>query len=296
MRPLERLTAGYLAVAAGLVALGPGPVRGRAALLTGFLGCLVLVLACAALARHRPKSRPVACVSLCCPLVLTLFLYPAVGRYALVLRGRFVDDDVNAWERRLFGGHPNLVLDGFASPPLTEFMMASYFSFYLFAALPPLWLIFRDRTEDAADYLLLQMSAVYLCYLGFLLVPLRGPVAALGDAFSSTSLAGYVMTDVQALIMVHDPVGACFPSAHVATAWAGLLAMRRIISVKAFHAFLPLVLCVTVSVVYNRYHYLSDALAGMAVAFFSAALAPRLAPRSFPSYRSSPRGYLRQMP
>jgi len=303
VRPLGRLTLGYLAVAACLVAVGPGEVRGRTGVLLGFCGCAVLVVACTELARRRPTSRLSAFAIVGCPLVLPLFLYPAVDRYALVLRGRFLDAEVNTWEARVFGAHPNLVLDGLASRPLTEFMMASYFSFYLFALLPPLWLVFRDRAADAERYLFVQMLAVYLCYIGFLLVPLRGPVSALDDAFDSSSLAGYVMTGVQARIMAHDPAGACFPSAHVATAWAGLLAMRRIISVKAFRVFLPLVLCISVSVVYNRYHYLSDAVAGIAVALFATFSATALAPwlasrmsRTVPRHRSSPRGYLRKMP
>ncbi|MEU9283629.1 phosphatase PAP2 family protein [Streptomyces sp. NPDC048275] len=300
MRPLDRLTLGYLSVAAVVAAAGPGPVHDRGGLLVGFCGCAVLVLACAGLARRRPTSRLAGCAGVGCALALTLFLYPAIGRYALVLQGRFLDEEVNAWEARVFGVHPNLALDAFTHPALTEFMMATYFSFYLFAALPPLWLAFHSHAKEAESYLFRQMLAVYLCYLGFLLVPLQGPAYSLQDQFEPPSLTGYSMTELQTYIMTRDPAGACFPSAHVATSWAGFLAMRRILPAKVSLFFLPLVLCITVSVVYNRYHYLSDALAGIAVALLAHFLATAfdsrpLFPASFP-YRSSHRGHLRKMP
>ncbi|MFD3583634.1 phosphatase PAP2 family protein [Streptomyces sp. NPDC058683] len=300
MRPLDRLTLGYLAVAVVVVAAGPGPVQDRGSLLIGFSGCAVLVLLCAGLARRSPASRPAACAAVTYPLVLPFFLYPAVGRYALVLRGRFLDSEVNAWEARVFGVHPNLALDAVARPALTEFMMAVYFSFYLFAALPPLWLVFRGRLKDAERYLFCQMLAVYMCYLGFLLVPLRGPMFALRDHFEPSGLSGYAMTRLQAHIMTRDPAGTCFPSAHVATAWSGLLAMRRTMRPKVSLFFLPLILCITASVVYNRYHYASDALAGMAVAlaaaFLSAALQSWSALPVSSRSRSVRRGYLRKVP
>jgi len=67
--------------------------------------------------------------------------------------------------------------------------------------------------------------------------------------------------------MAHgDPNGACLPSAHVAGAWAGLLGIRRAFGRSTFAWLLVPTIGLTVAVVYTRYHYLTDAVAGLIVA------------------------------
>jgi membrane-associated phospholipid phosphatase len=67
--------------------------------------------------------------------------------------------------------------------------------------------------------------------------------------------------------MRSDPQGTCFPSSHVAVAWVALFCLRRIFGNRWFALILPFTLSLTVAVVYNRYHYLADALAGLATAW-----------------------------
>ncbi len=56
--------------------------------------------------------------------------------------------------------------------------------------------------------------------------------------------------------------GAAFPSEHVAGAITALWGARRH-SPRLFWIFLPLVLCMMVSTVYGRYHYVADVLGGI---------------------------------
>lgn len=61
--------------------------------------------------------------------------------------------------------------------------------------------------------------------------------------------------------------GACMPSSHVAVAWVSLFSIGKLWSRKSFWIILPFTVAMTLSVVYNRYHYVSDAIAGMIIAF-----------------------------
>ncbi|WP_424887377.1 phosphatase PAP2 family protein [Streptomyces sp. XH2] len=129
-------------------------------------------------------------------------------------------------------------------------------------------------------YVLCLCLASYLCFLGFIALPLAGPIASLAGAFSPPQLHGYLAQPLQAWLMENaDPPGTCFPSSHVAGAWAGALALRRSdVPGAAARVMTTAAAVVTVAVVYCRYHYVLDAVADTAVA----ALTVRLAKSSTP--------------
>ncbi len=71
-----------------------------------------------------------------------------------------------------------------------------------------------------------------------------------------------------------------FPSAHVSGAFSAALAMRRLLPEKpwAWRFLMVLAVLIALATVYGRYHYLVDALAGVAVALAAlAATRPRVA-------------------
>ncbi|MGW0808640.1 phosphatase PAP2 family protein [Nonomuraea sp. NPDC002799] len=274
--PLTVLFVGYLALTGAFVALFAGRIEGAAGLLAGLGGCALLMAGCAALAGRRPESRWRAALWIFCPLALQPFLYTSAERYATAPHGRYVDQEMIEWERFAFGALPNLVVDRFATPPLTELMMTGYFSYYLVVSVPALWLLAGGRIRQAARVMFAQVLAHLLCYPGYLLVPLRGPAHAL--PFDVPQLTGYAMTGVQSRIMTLDPLGTCFPSSHVAMSWAALLVLRGPATRRLFLVLLPFVCVLSVAVVYCRYHYLSDAVAGLVVALAAAGIARRVEP------------------
>ncbi|SHH03119.1 phosphatase PAP2 family protein [Streptoalloteichus hindustanus] len=265
--PVDLLTLTYLAVVAGVAVLFRDRVDGWLPLLVGLTGYAAVLVGLAALARRRPHDRRLASLRLVCPLLALPFLYGAVERYVLVLHGEFLDARVNAWERALLGFQPNLVLDQLASPPLTELLMACYFSYYACFLVPPLVFLLRGRPDHLERYVFGLLLALYVCYLGFLVVPVLGPAHALRGEFTTPHLAGHFFVPVQDFLMAHgDPVGACFPSSHVAGAWTAVLLLRRWVPRAAFRWLAGIAVGLTVAVVHSRYHYLSDAVAGLLVA------------------------------
>ncbi|MFF4218435.1 phosphatase PAP2 family protein [Streptomyces nondiastaticus] len=124
-------------------------------------------------------------------------------------------------------------------------------------------------------YVLCLCLASCLCFLVFVALPLAGPITSLAGAFSPPQLHGYVAQPLQAWLMRNaDPPGTCFPSSHVAGAWAGALALRTgDVPRAAARVMTAAAVVVTVAVVYCRYHYVLDAVAGTAVAALTVRLA-----------------------
>lgn len=273
LRPLDIVTFGYFAVVSVLVIGFHDHVRHWYAYPLAFAA--TVAAACAVIAAHerRPASRSLALLRYAYPLIASPFVYGSIGGYVLVLRGHFLDASMNRFEARIYGGHPTLAIAHVVSRPLTEVLYVCYFGYYLFFLVPPLVLCQRLRDRDLERYVLTLATALYVCYLGFLIVPLRGPEYSLAGSLDPQTLTGYVVVPLQKFLMAHgDPPGACLPSAHVAGAWAALLAIRalntgRWLGISVFGWLLAPTVGLTVAVVYTRYHYLTDAICGLAVAF-----------------------------
>jgi hypothetical protein len=267
LRPLDLMTIGYLAVVSALILIFHNRVHDWYAFPLAFAAAALLVIGIVAAHERWPESRSIALARYAYPLAFSPVLYTVIDRYVLVLRGHFLDAGMNTWEQLAFGGHPNVAIGHLVSPPLTEAVYICYFGFYLFFIVPPALLFRARRDADLERYVFALMAALYVCYLGFLLVPLAGPEASLAGQLRPTELTGYVVVPLQRFIMAHgDPAGACFPSAHVAGAWTALFAIRALMGRRAFRWVLPFTVGLTIAVVYTRYHYLSDAFAGAAVA------------------------------
>lgn len=262
LRPVEILVLGYFGIT-GILFIGRGD---RPEMIAGccLLGALILALAWG---ESRLSDRfHLPALRFAGPLLTLPFMYSAAAQTVLFIHGRYVDETLNGWEKSFFGAHPNVSLGAIHSPLLTEILTFCYFSFYG-GFLIPLFLYARGRELLAERYLFGALLALLTCYLGFMFVPLAGPAVSLPAEFLSGRPEGYLITDLQNAIMAaFDPPGTCFPSPHVAGAWITLLTLRRHVSTLARRVLWTLTIGLTIAVVYDWYHYVSDALAGFLVA------------------------------
>jgi hypothetical protein len=289
-KPLDVLTAAYFAVVGTLIAVHHREVPGWGFYLAGFAAALA---AAAVLIKVSDRHRILGLLRDTYPLFLSPVVYGSIGGYVLILRGHYLDAGMNTFERRVYGGHPTEWLSHLVSRPVTELLYVCYFSFYLFFLIPPLVLFLRRRDADIARYTLPLTAALYVCYLGFLAVPLLGPEHSLAGALHPDTLEGYVVVPLQKFLMAHgDPPGACFPSAHVAGAWAGLFAIGRLWGRRAFRWTLIPTVGLTIAVAYTRYHYATDALAGFAVAVVVVAVIDAVRRRAVREVAEPPSGQL----
>lgn len=200
------------------------------------------------------------------PLFLILF-YEQIDSFILGMHGRYLDHLIADFEFGLLGTHPSVWMQRFANPVLTEVMKTAYNSYYWMGPLLAVSL-YRARELVAFRRMLFSVSlAFFISYFGFILFPVEGPRYHLAHLYKGP-LDGYLVTAFQDFIMEHGDIhGGCMPSSHVAVALVVLLlawTYRR----RWAWWMTPLVLMLSISTVYNRYHYASDVFAGAAIGYF----------------------------
>jgi membrane-associated phospholipid phosphatase len=203
------------------------------------------------------------------------YLFGAVDPLQLILHGRWMDEEVLAAERWIFGVQPTLWLEGWVSRPLTEWMMFCYVIYLpLYPAL--CGIIYYRRGELAMeDYLFTLGFTNILCDLGFILFPVAGPMYHIRQLYT-VPLEGWVWTFLgEGMRKYLQFAGGSIPSPHAAAAtimWLMAYRYHR----RSFWVLAPVIVTLYVSTFYCRYHYLSDAVVGIVVAGLALAIAPRL--------------------
>ncbi len=203
------------------------------------------------------------------------YLFGAVDKLQLIIHGRWLDEYVLDLEQYIFGVQPTLWLEGYTTPALTEWMM---FSYVIYVPMYPVLcgIIYYLRGELAMeDYFFALGFTNILCDIGFILFPVAGPLPIIGHLYS-VPLDGYVWTYLGELMRkyLHYP-GGTIPSPHCAAATIMWIMAYRYYR-PAFYVLIPIMLSLYVSTFYGRYHYVTDAVLGVVVAFVALALLPFL--------------------
>lgn len=201
------------------------------------------------------------------------YLFGAVASLQLILHGHFQDDLVVAFEAWLFGVQPTLWLERFVTPALTEWMMFCYVIYVpLYPVLCAILWVRRGRAV-AEEYFLALGVANVLCDAGFILFPVASPMYWMPDRFR-VPLDGWVFTWAAELIRTHAHfAGGSLPSPHAAAAtvmWFMAWKHHR----PTFWLLSPVVLSLYVSTFYGRFHYVTDAVFGIATAGLAVVLTP----------------------
>ena len=203
------------------------------------------------------------------------YLFGAVDKLQMLIYGRWFDDYVLDFEQWIFNLQPTLWVEDFISKPLTEWMM---FTYVIYIPMYPVLcgIIYYLRGELAMeDYFFTLGFTNILCDIGFILFPVAGPLPTIGHLYS-VKLDGYIWTWLGEAIRSNlHFIGGTIPSPHCAAAtimWAMAYRYHR----PSFWILSPIVLSLYASTFYGRYHYLTDAVVGIAVAFIGLAVAPLL--------------------
>ena len=276
----EWVALGYLGVSAALIAiLGGGlpgaathsPAATRLFWITLQLGVAALVVAlCWADSYRLAAGKPSAALRFArhwYPQALFLFCFEELHFLAHLIFPGWFDGWLIAFDYRLTGVHPTVWLEQFAQPALNDFMQMAYLSYFFYLTIIGAVLYRRHARRAFWAVMTSSLAAYALGYLIAIFFPIESPYHALA-ASQHVELSGGFFTALINLVERFGRVhGAAFPSAHVSGAFVAVLGAWRYRR-WLFWVFLPFFLCMMVSTVYGRYHYVADVLGGLVVGAF----------------------------
>ncbi len=196
------------------------------------------------------------------PHLFFLFCFEELGQLVHLVSPGWRDAKLIAFDYWLTGVHPASWLEQFATPARNDFMQFTYITYFTY--LLALGGILYYRKDWRAYWSVMTYSAVgyAIGYVIAILFPIESPWFSMAGSWHA-ELRGGPFTALINFIEHYGRVrGAAFPSEHVAGSFAALWGAwrhRRWL----FWVMLPLVLCMCVSTVYGRYHYVADIFAGM---------------------------------
>jgi membrane-associated phospholipid phosphatase len=210
------------------------------------------------------------------PLPLVSFCYKEMSILIPVVWDRSFDGLLADLDFAVWHANPTVWLEHIQTPNATEFLEIAYGLFVPAVLLVPtlLW-INRRFTEFRYGAFLIALGFL-VSYVGYMLVPARGPRFLL-DPLQHQPLQGrwvfqWMRSTLDRIESAHYD---CFPSGHVeltVLAWW----MSRWISRRLGWAYFLYTLCIIFATVYLRYHYTVDLLAGALVAALLIVKAPAL--------------------
>ena len=207
-----------------------------------------------------------------------LFYVSACYKEMAILIPPVRHSDADQWLANLdfhvWGVHPSVWLERILSPGLTEYLQIVYTLFVPAVLLVAVILWKKQRYSEFQYYAFLIAAGYLVSYVGYLLVPARGPRFLL-QHLQHVPLQGLwlfhgMQNTLDRLESAHYD---CFPSGHTELtilAWWS----SRMIGNRLFWVYFAYTLSIIFATVYLRYHYTVDLLAGAIVAAVVIAAAP----------------------
>ena len=197
------------------------------------------------------------------PHLFFLFCFEEMSQLVHLVNSGWEDAKLIAFDHWLTGVNPALWFEHLARPWLTEFMAFSYFTYFVYLLI--LGGVLYGQRDFRSYWAVMTYSAVgyVFGYLIAMLFPVQSPWFTLAGQWHGELLGGPFTALINVIEKYARVRGAAFPSQHVAGATAALWGAWRHRR-QLFWIFLPFVLCMYVSTVYVRNHYVADVLAGMA--------------------------------
>jgi hypothetical protein len=263
-RALAALALAVPLVLALLALAVPGRVSDPVRLVQSSAIAALLVLLVVVISPRLPRH-PRALLRAAGSLWLGSWAFSAAAQVQHLLVDGWMDAQLIAFETRFTGRELSLLLEDVTVPVLTEWFMASY---VLYVPLLPVTAVvaYRYRGEEALyTYLLVLLAAYVLCYAGFALYPVASQMYFMPHAYTVPLRGGPFTALAEFMRGNLHYAGGSLPSPHCAAGTVMLVTMFRSHRGWAW-ATAPLLVCILPATVYGRFHYLSDGLAGIAVA------------------------------
>lgn len=258
----DRIYISFLVLLTIALLTHPPRVENPWALVAVNLGCLVGICG---LIRWAERSVVGQFLHDWYPLAMFIVCFEEVSRLSFLVRDRWQDPYILAMESRFFAVPPTVWLGRHGSGLVTEFLEIGYFSYFVLLMIVGGVLYARADRRPFRQVMDATVVSYLLCYVAFILFPTEGPAHTLASQQDFVLPGGGPFHWMVGLIQKNAGVhGNAFPSAHVAGGVVALFFAWKY-APRLGVALTPLVVLLCVGAVYDRYHYVSDVVAGVAV-------------------------------
>ena len=196
------------------------------------------------------------------PHLFFLFCFEELGKLVHLVNPGWQDAKLIAFDHWLTGAHPALWVERFSTPIRNDFFQFAYITYFTYLLVVGGVLYYRRDWE--AYWATMTYSAVgyAIGYCIAMFFPIESPWFSMAGMWHGDLQGGPFTATINFIEHFGRVRGAAFPSEHVAGSVAALWAAwrhRRWL----FWTLLPFALCMFVSTVWGRYHYVADVLGGI---------------------------------
>ena len=199
------------------------------------------------------------------PLIFMFVIFESFFMILPYFNPHDYDKELAAMDFRMLGVDPTVWIEQWVHPWLTDLLYLTYFIYYPF----PLFILvylYRKRAFAALDrsiFLLLVVN--YGAYITYFFVPAMGPryYEPIMQLQTKALNGIFLAVPIRNFIHIFEPNKFdAFPSLHIATSLTTMVIMFRY-NKKMFLTFIPFILGIFVAVIYCRFHYVVDVIAGI---------------------------------
>jgi membrane-associated phospholipid phosphatase len=196
------------------------------------------------------------------PHLFFLFCFEELAHLMTLVTPHWQDPKLIAFDHWLFGVHPSVWLEQFATPFRNDVMQLVYFTYFAYLVIVGLALYLRRDWRGYWSVMTYSMAGYMIGYVIAMFFPVEPPWFAMVGWWKGPLHGGTFTAMMHFIENCGGVRGASFPSAHITGATAALWGawkFRRWI----FWSLLPLYLAMCFSTIWGRYHYCADVFAGI---------------------------------
>jgi membrane-associated phospholipid phosphatase len=200
------------------------------------------------------------------PHLFFLFCFEELGALVHLVSSHWQDAKLIAFDQWLtgwaIGAHPVIWLEQFVTPGRNDFMQFAYLTYFVYLLVLGGILYYREDWEGYWAVMTYSAVGYAIGYVIAIFFPVESPWFAMAGSWHGELHGGPFTAAINFIEHYGRVRGAAFPSEHVAGSFAALWGAWRHRR-WFFWVMLPLVLCMCVSTVWGRYHYVVDIFGGV---------------------------------
>lgn len=197
------------------------------------------------------------------PHLFFLFCFEELAYLVHLVNPAWQDAKLIGFDHWMFGVHPSLWLEQFATPLRNDLFQLAYLTYFVYLLILGGILYYRREWQSYWSVMTYSAVAYSIGYIIAALFPIESPWFAMAGMWRSDLHGGPFTATINFIEQYGRVRGAAFPSEHVAGSVAvlwGAWRHRR----WFFWLILPLVAAMCFSTVWGRYHYVADVFGGIA--------------------------------